>query len=90
VKSRALLNGSKRSVALPASIGWRSDYGLCGPRFSSGNLAMFTATRRGPVLSITTKHAICANDPSLQAGLTSSKSINGLSELMCFISRLMM
>jgi hypothetical protein len=46
VKSRALLNGSKKSVALPASIGWRSDYGLCGPRFSSGNLAMFPATRR--------------------------------------------
>jgi hypothetical protein len=31
VKSRASLNGSKKSVALPASIGWRSDYGLCGP-----------------------------------------------------------
>jgi hypothetical protein len=58
VKSRALLNGSKKSAALPASIGWRSDYGLCGPRFSSGNLAMFTATRRASsfVSSLAAEH----------------------------------
>jgi len=46
VKSRALLNGSKRSVALPASIGWRSDYGLWGPGNNSGSLAIFAAIRR--------------------------------------------
>jgi len=48
VKSRALLNESKKSVALPASIGWPSDYGLCGPRNSSGSLAMFTAILQTP------------------------------------------
>jgi hypothetical protein len=44
VKSRALLNGSKKFAALPASIGWRSDL-LCDPN-SSGSLAMFTAICR--------------------------------------------
>ena len=33
----------KEIRGLPASIGWRSDYGLCGPRNSSGSLAMFAA-----------------------------------------------
>src|SRR5215471_10136571 len=39
-----IVNGSKKSVALPASIGWRSDYGLCGPRNSSGSLAILLAS----------------------------------------------
>ena len=41
-----LLNGSKKSVALPPSIGWRSDYGLRGFRNGSGSLAMFAAILR--------------------------------------------
>ena len=50
MKSRASLNGSKKSVALLASIGWRSDYGLCAPRNSSGNFAIFAAIRRASSL----------------------------------------